>query len=221
MYFDANSGGGGGGKDGNADGDGDANKPKGKTFTQEELDALFAQRAKQAGNSALTDLFKELGVENADSLKAVITKAKEADDANKTELQKALDKVTATEKAFADQKIAHDTAIAELSKRILDSEIKIAAGNEVKDKDGNVLRPRALPDALDVVLLGISRSEIVQKENAYSGIEEALAVLFKSKPFLFEAETEPPTKGTPPGQPPRKPNLQQKQNAASGKHSRF
>ncbi len=226
VYFDANSGG-GGGSNNNADGDGGNGQLEDlfkvlERYPQEAKDKVFGARAKQAGSSAVSELLKELGVENVDSLRTVITKAKEADDANKTELQKALDKVTAADKTLADQKNAHDTAIAELNKRIMDSEIKIAAGNEIKDKDGKVLRPRALPEALDVVLLGISRNEIVQKDNAYSGIEEALTALFKSKPFLFEAEAEPPTKGTPPGQPPRKPNLQQKQAAAaSGKHSRF
>lgn len=218
VFYDANSSGGGGGKDENADGD---NKPKGKTFTQEELDAMFANRATQAKTSALTDLFKEIGVESADSLKALITKAKEADDAQKSELQKAQDKANAAEKTLADQKTAHDTVIAGLEKRIQDTEIKITAQAEVKDKDGKVTRPRARADALDAVLVMIERKEIVNKDGTYTGIEDALGALFKAKPFMFETEPEPPAKGSPSSNQQRKPTLPKKETVAAGKHSRF
>lgn len=202
VYFDANSGGGGGGTDDTPDGD----KPKGKTFTQEELDALFAQRATQAKTSALSDLFKEIGVENADTLKALITKAKEADDAQKSELQKAQDKAALAEKTLAEQKTAQDAALAELEKRILNTEIKITAGSEITDKDGKVIRPRARADALDAILLIVERRDIVKKDEAYTGIEEALDALFKAKPFLFEAEQAQPFKGSPADTKLRKPN---------------
>lgn len=181
--------------------------PKGKTYTQDELDTMFAQRAAQAKTSALSDLFKTIGVENADSLKSIIAKAKEADDAQKSELQKAQDKANMADKALADQKTAHDTAIAELEKRIQDTEIKITAGAEVKDKDGKVLRPRALADALDVILLSVDRKEIVKKDNAYANIEEALDAMYKAKPFLFEAEQAAHTfKSSPADSKFRKPN---------------
>jgi len=202
VFYDANSSGGGGGTETPPEGD----KPKGKTFTQEELDALFAQRATQARNSAMTELFKELGVENADSLKAVITKAKEADDAQKSELQKAQDKATAADKALADQKTAHDAALAKLEKRIQDSEIKILAGREVKDKDGKVIRSKFRDDALDVVLTTLDRKAIVLKDDAYAGIEEALTELATAKTFLLEAEPTATTKGSPTDNKLRKPN---------------
>lgn len=204
LYFDADSSGGsGGGTDVIPDGD---NKPKSKTFTQEELDAMFAQRATQAKTSALSELFKELGVENANSLKAVIKAAKDADDAQKTQLQKAQDKAATAEKALADQKTAQDAALAELEKRILNTEIKVTAGSEVTDKDGKVTRPRARADALDVVLLSIERKDIVKKDEAYTGIEEALDALYKAKPFLFEAEQAQTFKGSPTDTKSRKPN---------------
>ncbi|MBI5954367.1 MAG: hypothetical protein HY865_22145 [Chloroflexi bacterium] len=202
VFFDANSSGGGGGTETPPEGD----KPKGKTFTQEELDALFAQRATQARNSALADLFKELGVESADALKAVIKSAKDADDAQKSELQKAQDKATAADKALADQKPAHDAAIAELEKRIQDSEIKILAGREVKDKDGKVTRSKFRDDALDVVLATLDRKAIVLKDGEYTGIEEALTELATAKTFLLEAESATTTKGSPTDTKFRKPN---------------
>ncbi|MBI3161288.1 MAG: hypothetical protein HYZ23_02200 [Chloroflexi bacterium] len=216
VFFDADSGGGGGGNEKD-----EKPETKGKTFTQEELDALFAQRAAQAKGSALADLFKEIGVENADGLKTLIAKAKEADDAQKTELQKAQDKATAAEKSLADQKDAHEKTLAELGKRILDTEIKIAAGREIKDKDGKIIRPKFRTDALDVVLLSVARKDIAEKEGAYTGIEEALGVLAKEKPFLTEAESTTTQRGTPGGERPRKPNPKQDAATPTGKHSRF
>lgn len=219
VFYDANSGGGGGGSTEPPEGD---NKPKGKTFTQEELDTLFSQRATQARNSALSDLFKDLGVENVESLKAIITDKQQADDAQKSELQKAQDDKAKAEKALADQKTAHDTAIAELEKRIQDSEIKILAGREVKDKDGKVIRPKFLADALDVVLTTLDRKAIVLKDGAYTGIEEALESLAKAKEFLTEKEPEPSSQGTPGGEKSRKPKLSEiKKNAPGQSHSRF
>ncbi len=225
VFFDANSGGGGGGSDGDG-GNGQQLEDLFKVlerYPQDAKDKVFGARASQARNSALTDLFKELGVDNADALKSVIKAAKDADDAQKSELQKSIDKANAAEKALADQKTTHDTAIAELEKRILNTEIKIAAGTEVKDKDGKVLRPRARADALDALLLIIDRTGVSQKDGAYTGIEEALDALAKSKTFMFETEPELTAQGTPDGKGPRKPKLPNKQNAnpADGQHSRF
>lgn len=222
VFFDANSGGGGG-----SGGEGDGQQLEDlfkvlERYPQADKDKVFGARAKQAQSSALSELFKELGVENAESLKAVLKAKKEADDAQKTELQKAQDKASTAEKALADQKTAHEIAIAELEKRIQDSEIKILAGREVKDKDGNVIRPKFRDDALDVVLSTIERKEIVLKDGAYTGIEEALATLAKAKEFLTEKEPEPNTQGTPSGEKPRKPNLPgEKKNAAGKSHARF
>lgn len=211
VFFDANSGGGGGGTNGDPNGSGQTGQLEDlfkvlEKYPQEAKDKVFGARATQARNSALTDLFKELGVENADALKTVIKSAKEADDAQKSELQKAQDKASAADKALADQKTAHDTALAGLEKRIQDTEIKIAAMREVKDKDGKVARPRVREDALDAVLLLIDRKAIVEKDGTYTGIEEALDVLAKAKPFVFDAEPKTTFKGSPEDNKLRKPN---------------
>jgi hypothetical protein len=214
VFYDANSSGGGGGSNNGSNGDGGNGQGQQledlfkvlERYPQEAKDKVFGARATQARNSAITDLLKELGVESAESLKAVITKAKEADDAQKSELQKALDKATTAEKVLADQKTAHDTALAELEKRIQDSEIKIAAGREVKDKDGKVIRPKFREDALDVVLTTLDRKAIVLKDGAYNGIEEALTELATAKTFLLEAEPTTTTKGSPTDNKFRKPN---------------
>ena len=47
---------------------------------------------------AIAEYLKSLGVENSDSLQAIVKKAKEDEEANKTELQKKDDALTATTK---------------------------------------------------------------------------------------------------------------------------
>lgn len=216
VFFNADSGGAGGGTDQTTD------EPKGKVYTQEQLDTMFADRAKQARGSAMTELFKELGVENSDALKSIITKAKELDDAQKTDLQKAKDDLEAAGKTLADQKATYESEIAKLGTRVQDTEIKVAAGTEIKDKDGKVVRPKFRSDAYDVVLATINRKDITEKDGVYSGIEEALSELAKAKPFLLETESEPAPKGTPGTKDTRKPqSSSQKANVSSGKHSRF
>ena len=216
VYFDADSSGNGGGNN-----DQQPEKPTGKVYTQEQLNEMFADRAKQARGSALADLFKELGVESSDNLKAIITKAKEADDAQKTELQKAQDDLERAKKLADENKANYESELEKLSKRVQDTEIKVAAGNEVKDKDGKVTRPKFRPDAYDVVLSTINRKGITDKDGVYTGIEEALDELAKAKPFLLETVSEATPKGSPKGQQPRKPEKSSQTNASSGKHSRF
>lgn len=205
VFYDANSGGGGGSNENNP-GNNDDNKPKGKTFTQEELDALFAQRATQARNSALTDLFKDLGVENADSLKAVIKAAKDADDAQKSELQKAQDRAANAEKAVNEQKTTFESQITDLEKLLTDTEIKIAASKAVKDKDGNVTRAAFRADALEDVVVLINRKGIKRENGAVSGIEDALVELAKVKTFMLDDEPTTQFKGSPTDSKFRKPN---------------
>ena len=67
----------------------------GKTFTQEDVNALL----KKEKESAKKALLKELGVEDAKSAKEGLAKYKEILDKDKTETQKAQDTANAAEKA--------------------------------------------------------------------------------------------------------------------------
>lgn len=72
-------------------------QPETQTFTQADLDKMFAARAKQAKQAAQSELLKALGVDSLDTLKAVLKeatslKASQMSDAEK--LQAKMDKVT-------------------------------------------------------------------------------------------------------------------------------
>jgi len=70
---------------GTAENSGDATSAKGKVFSQDELDRLFAERAKQAESA----LLKKLGFETPADAETLLKKAREREDAEKSELQKA------------------------------------------------------------------------------------------------------------------------------------
>jgi hypothetical protein len=59
-----------------------------KTFTQDDLNAKIGKAKKDAK----TSLLKQLGVDDFDSVKDGLAKLKELEEANKTELEKALEK---------------------------------------------------------------------------------------------------------------------------------
>ena len=102
FFAEGNEGGEGGegGSEGNEGGaGGDNNKgtsnQSGKTFTQEDVNALL----KKEKESAKKALLKELGVEDAKSAKEGLAKYKEILEKDKTETQKAQDTANAAEKA--------------------------------------------------------------------------------------------------------------------------
>lgn len=97
---------------GGADGDDldDGNAPK--TFTQEQVDAIASRARAEAKRSAANDLATELGCTVAEA-KAKIEAAAAADDAVKTEAQRALDAAnTAKAEAEAQQAAAKAERLA-------------------------------------------------------------------------------------------------------------
>ena len=124
FFAEGNEGGEGGegGSEGNEGGaGGDNNKgtgnQSGKTFTQEDVNALL-KREKESAKKAL---LKELGVEDAKSAKEGLTKYKEILEKDKTETQKAQDTANAAEKAKQE---AEKRALAEAKVEVLSAGCK-------------------------------------------------------------------------------------------------
>lgn len=98
-------------------------------MTQEEFDAKFNSSFGKGAAKANAELLAELGVENLDSLKGILKAKADADEAAKTELEKALDAVEAMKTVNAEliskgEKLEEKSRIA-----------KLASSNEVKDAD--------------------------------------------------------------------------------------
>lgn len=72
---------------------------EGKSYTQTELNQMFADRARQAESS----LLKKLGFEKADEAFAALSKLKTIEDGQKSELQKAQEKIAELESLHTEQ----------------------------------------------------------------------------------------------------------------------
>lgn len=97
-------------------------------------------------SDALAGFLKELGVEDKDSLKGIITKAKEEEDKNKTELERTSDTLKQTTKLLAEEKELRIIAEAKLSAiqlgaktELVDDLVIIAKSKVTKDKDINAV----------------------------------------------------------------------------------
>lgn len=105
VYFEAETGGAGAGGAGEkSGGENNSNASNGagadaKTYTQADLDRMFADRARQAESS----LLKKLGFEKAEDATAAFTRLKTMEDGQKTELQKAQEKAAAMERSNTEQ----------------------------------------------------------------------------------------------------------------------
>ena len=97
-------------------------------------------------SEALSGFLKELGVEDADALKGIVTKHKETEEANKTELQKKEDALTETTKELAREREGRILAEAKLSAvqlgakpELVDDLVVVAKAKVTKDKDINAV----------------------------------------------------------------------------------
>lgn len=95
---------------------------------------------------AVAEYLKSLGVENSDSLQAIVKKAKEDEEANKTDLQKKDDALTATTKELVTEREARVIAEAKLSAiqlgakpELVDDLVIVAKAKVTKDKDINAV----------------------------------------------------------------------------------
>lgn len=97
-------------------------------------------------SEALSGFLKDLGVEDADALKGIVTKHKKTEEANKTELQKKEDALTETTKELAREREGRILAEAKLSAvqlgakpELVDDLVVVAKAKVTKDKDINAV----------------------------------------------------------------------------------
>lgn len=97
-------------------------------------------------NEALSGFLKELGVEDAEALKGIVTKAREDEDKNKTELQRKSDTLEQTTRELAEEREARIIAEAKFSAvqlgakpDLVEDLVVIAKSKVTKDKDINAV----------------------------------------------------------------------------------
>ncbi len=209
SFPDVGDGGGAGGTDGEPDekkpekknGDGAGEK---KEYTQAELDAMFAERAKSASSAATKALLDKFNVKTVEELDAALKKAKDLEDAQLSEADKAKkDAETARKEADA-AKSNGEAAIARANERLMQADIK-AQASALK------FRKEALDD---VWLLVRSDEKLLAKltvgdDGGVTGGEALVKEIAKLRPHWLDAGNG--SRGTPrPGEkkPGEKPDQQ-------------
>lgn len=111
--------------------------------TKQEETKVDIEKAK---SDAVSELLKTLGVEDADALKGIVSKHKEDEEANKTELQKKDDALTETTKQLASEREGRIIAEAKLSAiqlgakpELVDDLVIVAKSKVTKEKDINAV----------------------------------------------------------------------------------
>lgn len=118
------------------------NNTKQQTSTQQKNN-VDVEKVK---GDAVAEYLKSLGVEDSESLQAIVKKAKEDEEANKSDLQKKDDALTATTKELVTEREARVIAEAKLSAiqlgakpELVDDLVIVAKAKVTKDKDINVV----------------------------------------------------------------------------------
>ena len=129
----------------NTNGDGNQNTQQ-NANTNSQNTNTNAVDTEKVKNDAIAEYLKELGVEDGDTLKGIVTKAKEEEEKNKTDLQKSNDTLTATTKELVAEREARIIAEAKLSAiqlgakpDLVDDLVIIAKAKVTNDKDINAI----------------------------------------------------------------------------------
>lgn len=131
----------------NTNGDGNQNTQQNiNTNSQNTNTNTNAVDTEKVKNDAIAEYLKELGVEDGDTLKGIVTKAKEEEEKNKTDLERSNDTLTATTKELVAEREARIIAEAKLSAiqsgakpELVDDLVIVAKAKVTKDKDINAI----------------------------------------------------------------------------------
>lgn len=111
------------------------------TKTKEEKPEVDVEAVKE---QAVKDYMKSLGIEDDEKLKGIVTKAKEDEEKNKTDLEKKDDVIKETTRQLVEEREARQTAEAKLAAIKLGAKLEaiddlavIAKSRVTKDKDIN------------------------------------------------------------------------------------
>ncbi len=154
--------GGDGGKGGESDDGGDAKV----TMTQKALDDAFADRATRGGTAALAKAAKDAGFDSVADMTAAAKATQERNEADKTDLEKANDKVTALE---ADAKTAA-TALE---------------GTQIASALATAALAKSIPaDRLSDAVALTNLDGVTIEAGKVTGADEAVTAMIASKPWI-------------------------------------
>lgn len=140
---------------------GDATSTQGKSYSQEELNRMFAERAKQAESA----LLKKLGFESVSDAENLVKESKARKEAEMSELQKAQERAAELEKQLA--------ASAEANKAIA-----LQADITTKAAKIGIVDPDAAYKLLDKGAIDYS------DDGKPTNTEDLLMKMLKERPYL-------------------------------------
>lgn len=123
----------------------------GATFTQADLDRIVGKTRKEARETGIAEFLKDLGFEKPDDLKSMVTAFKSADEAEKSELEKAQKRIADLEKAKVEAETAATKAQQERMEERRNAAILTALTGA--EKPQSVLNLLLVEHAADVTAL--------------------------------------------------------------------
>ncbi len=145
-----------------------------KQFSQADLDAIAGRTRQEATEKAQRDLLASLGVTDVEAAKTALAAAKAAEDAQKTDLQRATEE--------RDKAIADAAALAQITRdTVVASRLDVA----LRDAGINPARIEAAKRLVDQGALKVEGSEV-------TGVAEAVASLKAATPEWFGVAGSPP-----------------------------
>ncbi len=139
-----------------------------KEYTQAELDTMFVERAKRASSKSLTDLYADLGIKGAKELKALVAGVKKQEDADKSELEKALGTASEWEKKH--------TAL-EASQKL--DRVRYAVEAEAH-------KQKVLPDAVPDVFALVDVSSLEFGDDGMpQGVDDVVKAVLETRPHMI------------------------------------
>lgn len=149
--------------------------------TQADLNKQFAARAKQAKEAERKSILEALGIENLDAAKTLVKAAKDAEDANKTEVERANKRAETAE--------ANLTNLQSENNRL---KLRLEFDHRVEELELRFANATAAGDAfnaLDVDIVG----------DDHSGMEKAIKQLLETRDYLFAKDGQQQRATPPPG----------------------
>lgn len=143
-------------------------------FTQEDMDRVAGDSRKAGREVAEKELLKEIGVESREALQASLKAAKDLEDSQKTELQKAQEEA---EKLRVEAETVRSEART--------SRISTALELKLRDSGINPERAAAALRLVDLSQLDVKGTEV-------SGLDEAVTKLKAESPEWFGPKVSPP-----------------------------
>lgn len=163
-------------------GKGNSNSGSSGQFEQEDLDHVAGKSRKEGHTAGHNSVLKALGFENEEEGIEFLKKAREKEDAEKTELEKLADKVAGLEQDKEDA----DTALKAEKSSSLTSRLRSAVKLEIVSNSKLSVHPDALDDVwvvLQAEYLGDDGIHI-SENGKITGVAKSVEKLLKAKPYF-------------------------------------